>query len=552
MAVPIPQCTLEQYETEFAGRHRLYDVVSYWAARKPGAPALVHHDRGLTDTWRDLEGATAALALQLLRLGFRPGDFLATSLPFLRELVLLEYACFRIGVIHAPLDLRLSPQEVLHSLRLIRAKGFAFLGKTCLADFAELGRAVARHCPFVEHLIQVAPPEETIDGARPFAALAQSPPPELPQALHEAAAAVSETGGAQVIFTTGSTGPPKPALLSHRGITCQNMCLGAAFGFTPDTRFLVNLPPSHVGGQAEVLMTTLFHGGTAVLLELFDAARSLEAIQRHRITLIGQIPAMFNLQWRLPDYAAYDLSSLKAAVYGGQQVGLPFLRRMAAMAPRIGTGLGLTEASGFCTYTPLTAAPEDIADTLGYSMPVYRMTIRRPMREDGSAGEELPDGEVGHVCFQGPQTFLGYVNDPEATRRTLSTDGILYTGDMGCRTAAGLRFSGRSRWVLKPAGYQVFPGEIESHFCALEDKVASCGVVGVPHEVLSEALVAFVEKKPGAELTVAELKRHARSLTRYKRPLHYIILEPGRMPLNRVAKTDYVRLSEMAREQIRR
>lgn len=550
MPAPVPQCTLEQYETEFGGRHRLHDVVSYWAARKPDAAALIHHDRGVSGTWNDLDAGSTALATQLLRMGFRKGDFFATSLPFLHELILLEYACFKIGVIHAPLDLRLSPEEVIRSLQLIGSKGFAFLGQTRIADFRELGRAVHRHCPFVEHLIQLSPPEETIDNAQSFARLVKSPADDVRDAVRQAAVAVRKTDGAQVIFTTGSTGAPKPALLSHRGITCQNMCVGAGFGFSSETVFLVNLPPSHVGGQAEVLMTTLFHGGTAVVLEIFDAARSLEAIQRHGVTLIGQIPAMFNLEWRLSNYGEYDLSALQAAVYGGQQVSLPFLRMMAAMAPKIGTGLGLTEASGFCTYTPLTSSPELAGESLGYDMPVYRMSIRRPMREGGSAGEELPDGEVGHVCFQGPQTFLGYVNDPEATRKAVSADGILYTGDMGYRDAKGLHFSGRSRWVIKPAGYQVFPGEIEAHFCALEDKVTSCGVVGIEHKVFSEAIVAFVEKKPGAALTIEELRRHARSLTRYMRPLHYVILEPGQMPLNRVAKTDYVRLSEMARQNI--
>ena len=100
-------------------------------------------------------------------------------------------------------------------------------------------------------------------------------------------AGVTEYDGAQVIFTTGTTGSPKPALLSHRGITCQNLCLGTAFGFGPEQKVLCNLPASHVGGQAEILLTSLFMGGTAVTLEIFDPAKSLEAIERHGVTLLG-------------------------------------------------------------------------------------------------------------------------------------------------------------------------------------------------------------------------------------------------------------------------
>ncbi len=185
-------------------------------------------------------------------------------------------------------------------------------------------------------------------------------------------------------------------------------------------------------------------------------------------------------------------------------------------------------------------------------MPVYRMTIREPMTNDGAAGAPLPDGEIGEVCFEGPQTFAGYVNDPEATRRALSTDGVLYTGDLGYRDATGLHLAGRTRWVIKPRGYQVFPAQVEEHFLALGDQVAACGVVGARHELFSEGIVAFVEKRAGAELTLTELKKHARSLTGYLRPHHYVILEPGELPLNRVAKTDYVKLSERAGQEVER
>ena len=538
----LPQCTLGNYEQDFSDCHLLHGVVAKWAAEKPRRPAIIDHDRGRMVDWITFERTTMALAAGLARLGFRQGDFLAASLPFLTEHIFLEYACFKIGVIHAPLDLRLRPAEVLRCLNLIRARGFAFLGRMPAADFRELGRAVKQGCPSVEHLIQLSGPQETIEGALPFEQLLGDAPAE------DVPVTVREEDAAQVIFTTGSTGSPKPALLSHCNITCQNLCLGTAFGFGENTRLLVNLPPSHVGGQAEALMTTLFWGGTAVVVAVFDAARSLQAVEQHRVNIIGQIPAMFNMEWRQPDYASHDLSSLDIAIYGGQQVPRQFLAKLSQMAPRIGTGLGLTEAAGFCTYTPVDGTVDEVLAGIGRDMPLYPMTIRRPMQDDDLAGALLPDGEVGHICFRGPQTFLGYVNDPEATARTISRDGFLYTGDMGSLDEKGLHFAGRANWIIKPAGHQVFPGDVENHFCALEDKVASCAVLGVEHPLLSEAIVAFVEKRPGAELAVPELRRHAKGMASYMRPLHYVLLEPGQMPLNRAAKSDYVRLREMAGE----
>ena len=538
----IPKIALPTLESrEFK---TLNSVVDYWASARPDDAAILNATRGTTLTWRDFQSGSAALASSLAGLGFRKGDVLAASLPLLNEHILLEYACFRLGVIHTPLDLRLQPTELLRCLTLVRARGYAFPGKVAGMDFAAIGEAVRQRCDTIEHLFQFSPPGECIAGALSFpewmGRVGQRS--ELPH--------ISSQDPAQAIFTTGSTGPPKPALLSHGGITSQNLCLAQAFRFGPDHRVLCNLPASHVGGQAELLMTTLFAGATAVTLEIFDPAASLDAIERYGVTLIGQIPAMFHMEWRTADYARRKFASLRAAVYGGQSAPRPFLERMREMAPEIATGLGLTESSGFCTYTELTPDVDAVARGLGWAMPAYPMTIRRAMNADGSAGSESAAGEIGHVCFRGPQNFLGYLNDAEATAAALSTDGWLYTGDLGRVGEGGLHLSGRAGWVLKPAGNQVFPGDIEAHFAALAE-VGNVGVVGHPHPLWSEGIVAFVEKRPGAELTEAVLRRHARSLTSYMRPLHYVILEPGAMPLNRAAKVDVMRLREMAAEEVK-
>jgi fatty-acyl-CoA synthase len=534
----VPQCTLEHYERDCAGRHLLHQVVSWWAGRKPHEPAIISHDRDRTVDWATLDRVSSGLACELLRRGFRHGDFFATSLPMSLEHLFLEYACFKIGVIHAPLDLRLRRPEVIRCMESLKTKGYAGLVPDQCA-------AVKAGCAWIGHCMTQSEVAELVEKAE------AAPSPEAASALAAAMSAVGENDGAQVIFTTGSTGSPKAALLSHRNITSQNLCLGAGFGFG-DERILLNLPPSHVGGQSEVLMTALFWGGSVVTLEVYDPVKSLEAIQKHRVTILGQIPAMFQFEWRLADFDKYDLSSLRKVIYGGQQVSPQFLERMAKMAPLIATGLGLTETAGFCTYTPMTPNVDEITAGLGFDMPLYAMSIRAEMNEDGTAGEALSEGQVGNICFRGPQTFLGYLDDPDATAKTISSDGYLYTGDMGRRDEKGLHFSGRAKWVIKPAGYQVFPGDVESHFCALQDKVVACGAVGVEHKLLSEAIVVFVEIKPAVEVTIAELKRHARDMASYMRPFHYVLLDAGQLPLNRVGKIDYLRLSAMAREEVDR
>ena len=555
----VPQYTLEHFEKDFADRHLVHGCVTKWAKEDPERTAIIEFDTGKTYTYKQFDDAATAFALALLDLGFRKGDFLATSLPFLAEHVFLEYACFKIGVIHAPLDLRLKAPEVIRSLGLIKAKGYAFLGKTAAADFGALGQAVKENCPYIEHFIQFSPPDQVIAGAKSvfdFAADAKrlataaltGADAALAARYRDAAAAVNEYDGAQVIYTTGSTGFPKPALQSHRNITAQNMCLGGGFGMTEKPRMLVNLPPSHVGGQAEQLMTPFFWGGDVVLLHIFDPEKSLRAIEQHKVDSFGQIPALFAMEWRLPNYKDFDLSSLRFALYGGQQVSRQFLEQLAAMCPKFGTGLGLTEMAGFCTYSPLDGTVDDILASVGFDMPVTPLSIRKPIRDDGTAGDELPDGEVGEICFSGPQVFIAYVNNEEAYRKTVSTDGVCYTGDLGYKSERGLQFSGRSKLVIKPKGYQVHPAQIENHFLDMKDHVAAAAAVGAPHEVFTEGVVLFVEKKPGATLTTAQLEEHAKGIAAYMRPTHYEILEAGTFPLNRVAKTDYVVLKDRAKE----
>ncbi len=332
---------------------------------------------------------------------------------------------------------------------------------------------------------------------------------------------------ALIIYTTGTTGEPKPAVLCHENIIVQNQILSRGFGEEiRGDKFicLVNLPPSHVGCVTETFMTTLFLGGTTVLLRIFDAKATLEAIQKHRVTALGQIPTMFRMLWNLPNYEEYDLSSLEFVAYGGSSVDTGFLRRMAAMAPRFGTGLGMTENAGFGTFTAPDIPIEEMAGQVGRAFEdLAEVTIRKPMNGDGSAGDELPDNEIGEICYHPPIVFLGYYDQPQATATTISKEGILYTGDMGyfkpMNGYRALYLSGRQKFVIKQKGYNVFPVEVEEHIASLAG-VETAEVVGMPHTLFDEGIFAFVRPEPGIELTPEDVMAHCKSIAAYKRPAH--------------------------------
>ncbi|MFY3744750.1 class I adenylate-forming enzyme family protein [Anaeromyxobacter sp. Red801] len=531
------------------------DRVAEHARRAPGAVALLEHNTGETVTWKQLDTAADAFAARLLAAGYRKGDVVATSLPLLKEHVFLLVACYRVGVILAPLDLRLRAGELRAAFEKLRPRGYFFVGAPALLPVLQ---EVVGKFPGVRDWVQF---QKEPDGILPGATWVKDftrrikldyLKAKLLGTVRRARARVGKRDGCLIIFTTGSTGSPKPALLCHESILVQNVGLTVGFDLREDDRLLVNLPPSHVGCTTELLGTALYEGITSVLLHVFDALKSLEAIAEHRVTVVGQIPALFNAEWSHRRYAELDLSSLRAAIYGGQGVPRAFLDRLRTMAPEIGTGLGLTETSGFCTYTAVGASADDLAGGIGFESPLCPISIRGPMTADGHAGPVLPAGTVGEICFSGPQVFLGYLNDPAATAQAVTRDGVCYTGDLGSYDPArGLRLAGRAKLVIKPKGFQVFPGDVENHVVsALPGRVAAAACVGVEHARWSEAIVLFVEAAPDATVTPEDVHAACDGIASYARPSHVEVVSTGTLPLNRVAKVDYVVLRERARELV--
>ena len=261
----------------------LNDYPERWARIEPARPALVQHEDGKTVTYKQFNTLVDLFALRLLDIGIGKGDRVATMLVLVPEHVILMYACFKIGAIIAPLDVRLKEAEVVRDLSKIKPKAFFFLGNTPLRDFREVGKAVRENCPYVRHLVQFTPdpqPGELLDGAMAITDLMSKRKlvglkikDIFMGGLKKAHAQIDPHTPALIIFTTGTTGEPKPAVMSHENIIIQNEVLARGFGYEierDEMRMLINLPPSHVGCVTEQLMTTLFLGGTAHMLRIFD------------------------------------------------------------------------------------------------------------------------------------------------------------------------------------------------------------------------------------------------------------------------------------------
>ncbi len=534
--------------------------IEYWAEKTPDAVAMVQHEDDRSFTYKKFASLVDFFALKLLDMGIKKGDTVATLLVLLPEHLMLMYACFKVGAIIAPLDVRLQDAEVVRDIDKIKPKAFFFLGNTPVRDFRTSGAAVREKCPYVKHLVQFTPtpqPGDIIDGAISISEMMDKKSliwlkikDLFAGNLQKSYAQIDKRTPALIIYTTGTTGEPKPALLCHENIIVQNRILARGMNMEKG-KILVNLPPSHVGCVTETFMTTIFLGGTAILLRIFDVKMSLEAIAKHKIDALGQIPTQFRMMWAHPDYSKYDLSSLKVVAYAGSAVDVEFLKKLSTMAPRIGTGIGMTENAGFATFTPPGISFEEMAGQVGRAFDdLAAVTIRKPMQENGAAGEELPDGEIGEICYHPPIVFLGYYNQPEATAKAISREGILYTGDIGyfkdMGTYRALFLSGREKFMIKQKGFKVFPGEVEDHIAKLAG-VDVVEVIGLKHKIFDDGIFAFVKPKKGAALNAQEVMDHCKEIASYKRPQHVEIWPADKdFPLTRSTKVDKIALQKLA------
>lgn len=553
----------------FGGRYKLPllpDYIMRWADLTPENECIVFADDGRSITYREFDRLTDQYAMILRKMGLKKGDIAVTQLLAVPEFYMLVYGCLKAGVIISPIDIKGQPHEVIRDLAKIKAKAFFCYGATPIRDFTEVALAVKENCPYVDHLVQMIPQgqkDDFVKGAESFEDLFGQAALDQVDSDADAASSLLEDyeklvpdDPALIIFTTGTTGEPKPALMSHLSIMTNNEIFSRGVGlYGSDYRFLNIMPTSHVAGTAQGPMTAWYRGGAIVTVSVFHPVKALEAVKKYNANFFGGVPTMFRMVWALPNYEEFDLSNLRYALYGGSAVDTAFLNEMAQMAPTFGTALGMTETSGYFTCTPRGIPVEEMAGQVGQFYPeLAEVTIREKMNDNGTAGAVLPDGETGEICVQGDVVFLGYYNDPVATAKTLTKDGVLYTGDMGLLKDMGtykaLVFAGRRKFVIKPKGYLVFPDEV-ADFLTRHPKINQAQVVGAPHDVFVDGVFAFVQPKPGLELTAEEVMEHCKGISSYKRPSHVEFWPVDQQfPMNKTGKVNALELIEISKKKI--
>lgn len=517
----------------------LWQYVEHWASVDPGFTALRSGDKSYT--YGEFEEMTENMATAFLGAGIDRGDMIATLLPASPEYIMALVAADKVGARVTALDVKYKAAELKRFISHIRPK--AVLSLTGTEDF-NLESA----------LVSVALELELADGisfymvgnnsvGHPFESL-YLPAPEYRTRLIDCKVSQTPDDGLLVIFTGGTTGVPKSAMLSKENVTAMaeaeaRMLINALeiLGIKGRTKTLACLPPSHVGGSVEMICSAIVAGSEIIIHDTWSPQRVLETIEAEDIPWIGGVPTMYAIILLLPELDRYDLSSLKLSILSGEKVKLDLLEQIRSrISPNIIIGYGSTEAGSEVTFTKIGDPFEKIAE--GYvGKPLEGVEIQIA----GPDGSLLAAGEEGEIQVRGKLTIGSYFRMPEEDTAGFTDEGFCKTGDLGVLTQEGdLYIRGRLKHIIRVGSYTVMPSEVEE-VAVQHPAVGMAAAIGVPDEIYGEKVWLVVSPAPGQTVNPQDVIAHCETqLAKFKVP-RKIIVEAD-LPITRVGKVHRVEI----------
>lgn len=494
-----------------------------WIARRaaatPRLPAITFD--GQTTTYGELAERIDRLAAELAAGGVRPGGrvgYVGLNDP---TFLVTLFATARIGGVFVPLNFRLAAPEMsyiladagVHTLLADVERAAVADG---IRDEAGLRRTIAvTSAPGWESL------PELLAARRPLSEPVHPEPDRT----------------AVIMYTSGTTGRPKGAMLTHGNLFWNNVNALLAFDTSQQDVSLVCAPLFHIGGLNVTTLLTLQKGGQIVLMPTFDPAQALKLIAERRVTTMFGVPAMFLFMSQIPEFAGADLSSLRLLVCGGAPVPETLIGRYGERGIPFVQGYGLTETAPLALVLRTDEVDVKVGAAGNQVLPLSDTRLLDP------DGNPVPSGERGEVCVRGPQVMAGYWNDQEATDAAIDAEGWFHTGDIGQSDEEGyIWVVDRLKDMVISGGENVYPAEVEDALYG-HPAVAEVAVLGTPHERWGEAVTAVVALRSDATLTLDELRAFARDkLAAYKIPLRLEIVDA--LPRNPTGKIVKYRLRE--------
>ncbi len=507
------------------------------AERFPDREAVVSVHQDVRLTYAQLDAAVDRRACGLLAAGVERGGRVGMWSPNCVEWLLVQYATAKVGAILVNVNPAYRTHELAYALRqsglqlLISAPAF----KT--SDYVAMVEQVRGEAPALERAVFL--------GTDEWAALAEAPLDR--DALRARAGSLAFDDPINIQYTSGTTGSPKGATLSHHNILNNGFCVGELLGYTEADRVCVPVPFYHCFGMVIGNLACTSHGACVVIpAPSFEPEATLRAVARERCTSLYGVPTMFIAMLEDPGFADHDLTSLRTGIMAGAPCPVEVMTRVVEQMNmrEVTIAYGMTETSPVSTQTRRDDPLERRVGTVGRTLPHVEVKIVDPR-----SGRVVPRGESGELCTRGYSVMLGYWDEPEKTAEAIDAARWMHTGDLATMDEEGYcNIVGRIKDMVIRGGENVYPREIEEFLHGHPD-VLDVQVVGVPDERFGEELCAWLRLREGASLDADALREHCSGkLAHFKIPRYVLVADE--FPMTVTGKAQKFKLREDAIERL--
>src|SRR5215472_4327836 len=507
------------------------------AAAYPDAEVLVDVPTGRRWTYSEFDAETDTLARGLIAAGLWAGDRVGIWAPNCAEWVQLQYATAKAGVILVNINPAYRSHELAYALRQSGVRTLFAAERFKTSDYRAMVDEVGPELPDLEDVIYL--------GTPPWNALFESGDSgtDDDDILREREAGLSFDDPINIQYTSGTTGFPKGATLSHHNILNNAFFIGEGCRYTHADRVCIPVPFYHCFGMVLGNLACTTHGACIVIpAPGFDPALTLRAVQAERCTSLYGVPTMFIAELALEDFGSYDLSTLRTGIMAGSPCPVEVMKRVVNEMHMTGVTIcyGMTETSPVSTQTTADDDMERRVSTVGRVHPHVEVKV-----VDAESGQVLPRGAPGELCTRGYSVMLGYWNEPEKTAEAIDSARWMHTGDLAVMDGAGyLNIVGRIKDMVIRGGENIYPREVEE-FLYGHPAIEDVQVIGVPDLKYGEELCAWIRLKPGHGLTADELRQFCTGkIAHYKIPRYLHIT--GEFPMTVTGKVQKYKMREVS------
>ncbi|HET7311771.1 MAG TPA: AMP-binding protein [Mycobacteriales bacterium] len=501
--------------------------------------ALVDVTTGRRWTYTQLNADVDTLALGLLDLGVEKGDRVGIWAPNCPEWTLVQYATAKIGAILVNINPAYRTHELAYALDQSGCRLLISATEFKGSSYVDMVDSVSGELTSLEGVAYL--------GSAQWDSLFERGDSVPTHRLHDRAAILAFDDPINIQYTSGTTGFPKGATLSHHNILNNSYFVGEMCGYTEADRVCIPVPFYHCFGMVMGNLGATTHGACMVIpAPAFEPAATLRAVQDERCTSLYGVPTMFIAELALADFASYDLSSLRTGIMAGSPCPVEVMKRVITdMGCRdVTICYGMTETSPVSTQTRMDDDIDRRVSTVGTVHPHVEVKVVDP-----ATGLTMPRGEPGEFCTRGYSVMLGYWNEPEKTADAIDEAGWMHTGDLATMDAEGyLNIVGRIKDMVIRGGENVYPREIEE-FLYSHPAIADVQVVGVPDEKYGEELCAWIRVREGETVAEDEVREFCRGrLAHFKVPRYVLVVDE--FPMTVTGKIQKFRMREVSIERL--